>query len=346
METKSTIKAIPLILDKIQKTLGGSIISGHGSNILYPDPNLGQGYFRYTPLQKGISVIDIDFEPEKDVFLQLSSDTNDLLIFFFSISGQSSHQFEIADIKPYLEPHKPLLVHYPQNVSGELGLLRGESIQMNIIFMHKNLNTDSDEKPNAFAQSIYNSTKHIGDTIKYYYEGSYNPKISTQVALLMSDSSSNELSNALLYMGRYYVILAQHIEQFLIANNGNTSGLLKKELKSINMLSELIKDAPELPHSIHSLCMESGLSPAKLQEGFKFMFERTVTDYVRYIRLQKAEYLIRTTDMTISEVVYTIGLTSRSYFCKIFRNEYGCSPTSYKKSLGSSQQQQRIIQKG
>ncbi|MDX1318460.1 MAG: AraC family transcriptional regulator, partial [Xanthomarina gelatinilytica] len=40
--------------------------------------------------------------------------------------------------------------------------------------------------------------------------------------------------------------------------------------------------------------------------------------------------LIKNTDMNISEVVYTIGLTSRSYFSKIFKEKYNCSPKDYK----------------
>ena len=34
--------------------------------------------------------------------------------------------------------------------------------------------------------------------------------------------------------------------------------------------------------------------------------------------------------LNISEVVYSIGFTSRSYFSKIFRRKYNCSPKQYK----------------
>ncbi|MCB0387243.1 MAG: helix-turn-helix transcriptional regulator, partial [Winogradskyella sp.] len=73
-----------------------------------------------------------------------------------------------------------------------------------------------------------------------------------------------------------------------------------------------------------------GLSPSKLQEGFKLMHGHTVTEYIREVRIKKAEELIKNTDMNISEVVYTIGLTSRSYFSKIFKEKYNCSPKDYK----------------
>jgi AraC-like DNA-binding protein len=60
------------------------------------------------------------------------------------------------------------------------------------------------------------------------------------------------------------------------------------------------------------------------------MHGRTVTDYIREVRIQKSEELIKNTDLNISEVVYSIGFTSRSYFSKIFKKKYNCSPKQYK----------------
>ena len=67
-----------------------------------------------------------------------------------------------------------------------------------------------------------------------------------------------------------------------------------------------------------------------LQEGFKLMHGTTVSDYIRAVRVEKAEELIKTSDLNISEVVYSVGFTSRSYFSKIFRQKYNCSPKEYK----------------
>ena len=71
------------------------------------------------------------------------------------------------------------------------------------------------------------------------------------------------------------------------------------------------------------------MSPAKLQEGFKLLHNRTVSDFIRNVRVETAEHLIKTTDLNISEIVYTVGLTSRSYFSKIFKQKYKCSPKYY-----------------
>ena len=90
-----------------------------------------------------------------------------------------------------------------------------------------------------------------------------------------------------------------------------------------------IKRKPEFPYTVTDLSKEYGLSPTKLQEGFKVMEGTTVTNFIRNERLILAEELIQTSDMNISEIVYSIGFTSRSYFSKIFRNKFNCTPKAY-----------------
>ena len=81
------------------------------------------------------------------------------------------------------------------------------------------------------------------------------------------------------------------------------------------------------------LALKSGLSQAKLQEGFKLLYARTVTEYIRHIRLEAARDYISTTEMNISQIVYTIGFSSRSYFSKIFKRKYGISPSDFQNNI-------------
>lgn len=71
--------------------------------------------------------------------------------------------------------------------------------------------------------------------------------------------------------------------------------------------------------TLNPLSRYSGISQAKqLQEEFKFLFFRTVKEYIRPARMEAARELMNTTDLNIFQIVYTIGFTSRSYFFKKF----------------------------
>ncbi|EDP94776.1 helix-turn-helix transcriptional regulator [Kordia algicida OT-1] len=109
----------------------------------------------------------------------------------------------------------------------------------------------------------------------------------------------------------------------------NNTSLKDDELTKIVSLIATIEENPQELYTISMLCEMTRLSPAKLQEGFKILCDRTVIDFIRYVRLTAAEKLIRTTDMSIAEIIYSVGFTSRSYFSKIFKNKYGDSPKQY-----------------
>lgn len=102
-------------------------------------------------------------------------------------------------------------------------------------------------------------------------------------------------------------------------NTIKPSSLQTDELKIIRSYAQQINNEPSGNYSLDQLVKDSGLSQAKLQNGFKFLFLRTVTDYIRQVRIEAARELMSKTDLNISQIVYSVGFTSRSYFSKIFK---------------------------
>ncbi|WP_340155011.1 AraC family transcriptional regulator, partial [uncultured Winogradskyella sp.] len=111
------------------------------------------------------------------------------------------------------------------------------------------------------------------------------------------------------------------------------TSLVKSELKRIRKIGQQILKNPAKQYNLEDLSVESGLSQAKLQDGFKFLYTRTVTEFIRHVRLELARDLLKTSDLNISQVVYTIGFTSRSYFSKIFKEKFNVSPNEFKAQI-------------
>lgn len=105
------------------------------------------------------------------------------------------------------------------------------------------------------------------------------------------------------------------------------------EIQQLEALTNTIKTYPHRQYTIKSLCKQTGLSVSKLQLGFKEMHNCTVAIFIRNIRLEKALDMLRNTDLNVSEIVYSVGLTSRSYFCRIFKKRFKCSPKTYQQQL-------------
>lgn len=55
--------------------------------------------------------------------------------------------------------------------------------------------------------------------------------------------------------------------------------------------------------------------------------------YLIEYRLRNGIELLRTTDMTVTEICYEVGFNGPSYFSESFRKAFGCSPLEYRKKL-------------
>lgn len=54
------------------------------------------------------------------------------------------------------------------------------------------------------------------------------------------------------------------------------------------------------------------------------------TDYLSNLRLEKAAELLRLTALSIQEIANQCGFTSSSYFIRVFRRKFNCSPGEYR----------------
>lgn len=59
---------------------------------------------------------------------------------------------------------------------------------------------------------------------------------------------------------------------------------------------------------------------------------QTVNEFIRSIRLKKALQLLSSQDLTITEVAYSVGFSSQSYFTRSFVKQFGSSPKEYQKN--------------
>ncbi|WP_031428560.1 helix-turn-helix domain-containing protein [Flavimarina sp. Hel_I_48] len=115
-----------------------------------------------------------------------------------------------------------------------------------------------------------------------------------------------------------------------LRDEGSGRILRKSEITAIHNVANLINEDLMNLSSVDDLAKEAGLTPAKLQEGFKLLYGNTVNQYIVDRRLEKAFWLLSQTDSQISDVVLEIGFSSRSHFSKIFKEKYDISPIDVK----------------
>ncbi|WP_455097237.1 substrate-binding domain-containing protein [Prevotella jejuni] len=71
---------------------------------------------------------------------------------------------------------------------------------------------------------------------------------------------------------------------------------------------------------------EIGLSRVQLYRKVKALTGHSPVEMLRKARLMHARHLLRTTEKSVSEVAYSVGFSTPSYFSKCYKDEFGESP--------------------
>lgn len=81
---------------------------------------------------------------------------------------------------------------------------------------------------------------------------------------------------------------------------------------------------------LQDIADHTGISPYYLERVFKEETAETPRTYLEKIRVDKAAYLLTSSDLTNLEVCYEVGFQSPSNFYRVFRRLKNCSPSEYR----------------
>ncbi len=84
--------------------------------------------------------------------------------------------------------------------------------------------------------------------------------------------------------------------------------------------------------SIKDICEEVGCSKTTLLSSFKKEFGITVNTAIKESKLGEARKLLALGKMNINEIAAATGFYDQSYFSKVFSNEYGITPSEYRRA--------------
>lgn len=328
--------AIKNIFDELHQNMSGDLSVKVKEHILDIDNEFGRGKIRGMTFKSGISLLEFDVKFNKDLTLRAGTSEHPPICFAYCLRGKVIHSFGSQTEKKVLENFQTSILTNKANEENVLEFASGEHIKISLIVVNTVLNPNNAKK-HSLNYRIQKSFLRGKSSQNSIYIGSYNLKIADKIQQLEAIQERG-IVRSLMIEGLVHMILAYEIQQHvddLRRDSLNNGTLTLKEMHAVRDISKSILNCPEKPHCISELSKQAGLSPGKLQEGFKRMHGTTVSDYIRSVRVEKGEELIKTSDMNISQVVYSIGFSSRSYFSKIFRQKYNCSPKEYKEKQQS-----------
>ena len=107
------------------------------------------------------------------------------------------------------------------------------------------------------------------------------------------------------------------------------------EQQFVSNLNKNIENNIDNPNfSVENLAESLNVSRVQLYRKVKAIFNENVSDYINNFRLEQSRNMLQDSELTISEIAYKNGFSSPNYFSTVFKNKYGISPNTFRKSVG------------
>lgn len=106
----------------------------------------------------------------------------------------------------------------------------------------------------------------------------------------------------------------------------------KTHVNKIKASVELISKDLSIKYTITEISKMFDLSQTTFKKCFKAVYGKPFYTFIKTMRIQHAQYLLKSTNMSILDIALSVGYTNSSKFSSAFKNETSMTPMQYRKS--------------
>jgi transcriptional regulator GlxA family with amidase domain len=106
-----------------------------------------------------------------------------------------------------------------------------------------------------------------------------------------------------------------------------------EEAANLRRVKDLVDRSFAAPLDVVALARHAHVSPAHFSRRFKEAFGETPHRYVLTRRVERAQELLRNTELSVSEVCLEVGFQSLGSFSDAFHRVAGMTPSAYRATV-------------
>lgn len=329
------VKSLPVkdVIHDIAKALETTCIENGEEYTLNLPAFFGKGFITGIEIKGGMGILVYDCIFKADTQIQFSLNEVNPLKFLYVLSGSIIHRF--ANDKEKV--HK--IERYQSSI------VAGRSRHGHILIFKKNVRTrmhslEIDRK--KFKEKMKHDINSLNDELKKLFNDVeakeqfyFKDHFSLELAELfdeMYEFEKVDFLRKLFLEGMAYQALIKQLVLYMDDQKEESE-------RSVLRISEVVKVKEAVLYiennlinnpDISQISDKVDLTTAKLQHAFKILYHCTVNQFIQKKRLEIARSLILNTEYNMSEIVTKIGLSSNSYFSKIFKENYEISPSEFR----------------
>lgn len=150
---------------------------------------------------------------------------------------------------------------------------------------------------------------------------------------ILEEYTKNAPQSQLLLLGMVYKLFFYMYENHIPSESDAQTLHIKKFDDRIQDALIYIEEHLEYGSSIDDTAAHVSLSASHFSRLFKTVTGASYTDYLTDVRLQHAQILLATSNLSINEISVRIGLNNGNYLCTLFKKRLGISPSEYKRNI-------------
>lgn len=155
-----------------------------------------------------------------------------------------------------------------------------------------------------------------------YVAKPFNPRLLTATVknLINRNRRENADSDSVIEMDNAIVSVRQDIKD-------------RKERELFERFEGLVRENfTNYDYTVENIWKGLGINRTRLYNLVKDTTGMSLGNYIKKLRLEHAAELLLTTDLSIAEIAYRVGIESHAYFTRSFRQQYNMSPTEWIKT--------------
>jgi AraC family transcriptional regulator, arabinose operon regulatory protein len=103
--------------------------------------------------------------------------------------------------------------------------------------------------------------------------------------------------------------------------------------RRIELVISKIKSETAVAWNTPAFAALVNLSPSRFRHLFKQETGTSPAQYLKAFRMRRAAAMLRTTFLSVKQVLKQVGITSNTHFVRDFKNIYGLTPTAYRRTI-------------
>lgn len=294
--------------------------------------NIGKGRIRGINFERGLGIIRYDCTFNEDFEIQFVINEIHPLKFLYCIEGELGHRFGNGNTLHTIGQYKKAIVASQKKNGHVLCFKANIRVTVNSLEISRKLFS---EKISCELKSLDQGLKElfgdVGAKKEFYHDGFYSLELADSFNEMETFEETDFLKKLFLEGKAYQLLTKQLLEyQDDIKDVDQRRFIRKSEIRLIEEAASILSDEMAKGQTIKSLAKRVGLNPNKLQSGFRRFYHVTVNQYLHSIRLERARELLLNRNFSMAQIVEELGLSSGSYFSKIFKEKYGVTPSKFR----------------